>query len=100
MLAKRVVRLLLRRSTELAAVEQETLQVLLQLHPHLAVVYQLTQGFMSMLSQHQAESLDSWLTAVQGCRIAELERFGRGIEQDKAAVVAGLTLPYSNDHVA
>jgi transposase len=63
-------------------------------------VYQLIQGFLSMLYQQQAESLDTWLAAVQGCGIAELERFGRGIEQDKAAVVAGLTLPYSNDHVA
>jgi transposase len=96
LLAKRVVRLLLRRSTELTAIEQETLQVLRQMHPHMKIVYQLTQGFMSMLHQHQAELLDTWLTAVQGCGIAELERFGRGIEQDKAAVSAALTLPYSN----
>ena len=51
---------------------------------------------MSMLYQQHAESLDPWLVAVQGCGIAELERFGRGIEQEKAAVLAGLTLPYSN----
>jgi len=70
--------------------------MLRQLHPHLERVYQLTQGFMSMLHQHQAELLETWLAAVQSCGIAELERFGRGIEQDKAAVSAALTLPYSN----
>jgi len=59
-------------------------------------VYQIAQGFMSMLYQHQAESLDRWLATVQGCGIGELARFGRGIEQDKAAVSAGLTSPYSN----
>ena len=96
LLAKRAVRLLLRRSTALTPGEQETLQMLRQLHPHLERVYQLTQGFISMLHQHQAELLETWLAAVQSCGIAELERFGRGIEQDKAAVSAALTLPYSN----
>lgn len=33
-------------------------------------------------------------------RTQKFERLGRGIEQDYVAVVAGLTLPYSNDHVA
>ncbi len=99
-LAKRAARLLLRRSTELTPTEQETVRILLQLHPPMQAVYQLTQGFMSMLFQHEAESMDTWLAAVHGCGIAELERFGRGIEQDKAAVLAGLTLPYSNGRVA
>jgi len=98
-LAKRASRLLLRRSTELTSTEQETLQMLRLMHPRLEVVYQLTQGFMSMLSHHQAEMLETWLTALRGCGIAELERFGRGIEQDKAAVTAALTLPYSNGMV-
>jgi len=88
LLAKRVVRLLLRGPTELTPVEQETLQMLRQMHPHVEVVYQFTQGFMSILKQHQAELLDTWLTAVRSC--------GRGIEQDKAAVSAALTLPCSN----
>lgn len=73
-MAKRAVRLLLRRSTALTAVEQETLQVLRQVHPRVELVSQLTQVFLSMLHEHQAELLDSWLTAVQGCGIAELER--------------------------
>jgi len=98
-LAKRAARLLLRRTTELTPVEQETLQKLRQMHPNMEAVYQLTQGFMSMLHQHQATSLDIWFDAVCSCGIAELERFGRGIEQDTSAVLAGLTLPYSNGMV-
>ena len=38
------------------------------------------------LKQQQAELLDPWLAAVRCCGIAELERFGRDIEQDKVAV--------------
>jgi len=96
LLRKRAVGLLLRRFAELTATEQESLYLLRQLHPQMEMLYQLSQDFMSMLYQHQAELLDSWLVRVQGCGIAELERFGRGIEQDKAAVLAGLALPYSN----
>jgi transposase len=51
---------------------------------------------MSLLKQGQVEFLDTWLAAARCCGIAEFERFGRGIEQDKAAVSAALTLPYSN----
>lgn len=50
----------------------------------------------SLLVSHQAELLDPWLATVENCGIAAFERLGRGIEQDDAAVVAGLTLPYSN----
>ena len=70
--------------------------MLLKAHPRLEVVYQLTQTFVSMFKQKQAELLDTWLAAVRCCGIAALERFGRGIEQDKAAVSAALTLVYSN----
>lgn len=40
--------------------------------------------------------MDTWLTCAASSGIVELERFGRGIEQDKAAVRAGLSLAYSN----
>jgi transposase len=44
--------------------------------------------------------LDAWIEAVQASQIPELQRFVTGIVKDKEAVVAGLTLAYSNDHVA
>jgi transposase len=96
LLAKRAVRLLLQDPAELTLAEQNTVQLLCKMHPRVEAIYQLIQGFMSMLKQQQAEFLDTWLAAVRCCGIAELERFGRGIEQDKAAVSAALTLPYSN----
>ena len=83
LLRRRAVRLLLRRSTALTPVEQETLQILRQMHPHLERVCQLAQDFMAMLHQHQAELLETWLAAVQSCGIAELERFGREFSRTK-----------------
>jgi transposase len=37
--------------------------------------------------------LDSWLSSVEESHLPELKSFARGIQQDKAAVLAGLTLP-------
>lgn len=40
--------------------------------------------------------MDAWLLAVKTSQIRDLQGFVLGIERDKAAVVAGLTLSYSN----
>jgi transposase len=61
--------------------------------------YQLVQTFMTMVHKRTGNQLDSWLEAVAHSQIAEVESFAAGIERDKAAVVAGLTLPYSQGQV-
>jgi hypothetical protein len=40
-----------------------------------------------------------WLSAVEASQIPELRRFAQGLLKDKSAVVAGLTLSYSNGPV-
>jgi transposase len=40
--------------------------------------------------------LDQWLTKVTASQIRELQSFVLGVERDKSAVVAGLTLPQNN----
>lgn len=49
-----------------------------------------------MLRKHEGERLDTWLASIHGSGLAERESFARGVEQDKAAVQAGLTLPINN----
>ena len=66
--------------------------MLCQMHPTIETAYQLAQDFLSMLVSHQAELLDTWLATVENCGVAAFERLGRGIEQDYAAVLDGLTL--------
>jgi transposase len=51
---------------------------------------------MQMLRQRSGERLDAWLGQVKASHIPELQRFVRSIQRDKPAVLAGLTLPYSN----
>ena len=38
----------------------------------------------------------AWLEKVRASQIRELQGFVSGVERDKAAVVAGLTLPHNN----
>jgi transposase len=45
-----------------------------------------------ILHQREGEKLDGWLTKSAASQIHELQSFVQGIERDKAAVVAGLTL--------
>lgn len=49
-----------------------------------------------MLRTLTGEALDAWLTQVSESQLPELQSFALGIEQDKVAVKAGLTLPHSN----
>ncbi|WP_040445485.1 ISL3 family transposase [Ktedonobacter racemifer] len=49
-----------------------------------------------MVRTRQGEQLDTWLAKVASSSLPEFQKFASGIERDKAAVIAGLTLPYSN----
>jgi transposase len=58
--------------------------------------YELVQQFTHMLHTRTGDQLDAWLEKVQESSIRELQGFVAGVERDKAAVVAGLTLPQNN----
>jgi transposase len=96
-LARHAVFLFLRRPTEeLSAEEQETLALLRSLHSEVNRAYELVQQFALMLRTRTGEQLDTWLEHVRASQIRELQGFVMSIERDKAAVVAGLTLPQNN----
>ena len=49
-----------------------------------------------MLHHREGAKLDDWLEKVRASHISALQRFVAGVERDKAAVVAGLTLLQNN----
>jgi transposase len=51
---------------------------------------------MHIIRYRDGEQLESWLEHMRNSRIRELQKLVRSIERDKAAVLAGLTLPHSN----
>jgi transposase len=52
-----------------------------------------------MMREQTGHQLDAWLSSAEASRLPELESFARGIQNDKAAVQAGLTLPWSTGPV-
>jgi transposase len=96
-LAQQAVFLFLRRPTEeLSSGEQETLALLRSLHSEVDQAYALVQQFAHLLRTRTGEKLDAWLSSVRASQIRELQGFVLSVERDKAAVVAGLTLPQNN----
>jgi transposase len=99
-LARQAMFLFLRQPETLSVLEQETLTQLRSLHTEVDQAYEFVQQFAQMLRQLSGQQLDSWLYRVKESRIREFQGFVAGVMKDKEAVVAGLTLPQSNDHVA
>jgi transposase len=84
------------RPEELETEEQAILTRLWLLHPEVDLAYKLVEQFARMLRTRTGEKLDAWLAQVADSRIPELLNFAKGIEQEKSAVVAGLTRPQNN----
>jgi transposase len=88
--------LFFRRSEDLKKEELASLQLLRQAHPHVERAYQLVETFLHMVRERTGEQLDAWLAAVQASHLEAFASFVTGVQQDKDAVLAGLTLPWSN----
>ena len=88
--------LFVRDPVDLDEQEQTTLTAICQASGTAQTTYQLVQEFRQILHHREGEKLDTWLEAVKASQIRELQSFVFGIERDKAAVVAGLTLPQNN----
>lgn len=91
--------LFMRHPDNLDEGERMDLAALRLAHPALEPGYRLTQDFLQMLRKREGERLDTWLTQVHESHLPELQSFASGVEQDKAAVQAGLTLPINNGQV-
>lgn len=76
--------------------EQATLSMICQASGIAKMTYQFVQEFRQMLHTLSGEKLDEWMAKVKASQIRELQSFVVGIERDKAAVIAGLTLPHNN----
>ncbi len=94
--AKEVVWLIVRAPTDLDEKGKKTLAALCQASETARIIYQLVQEFRHMLHHREGAKLDDWLSKVRASQIRELQSFVAGVERDKAAVVAGLTLPQNN----
>lgn len=98
--ANKATWLFIRNPKELSAEEAAELELICQRSATAERSYQLTQQFMTMLRLRRGQEFETWLQAVEASHIPQLSGFAHSLLKDKDAVVAGLTLSYSNDHVA
>ena len=94
--AKKVMWLFIRRFKDLDQKERKELAALRQASETAETLYLLVQQFLQMVRKLEGERLDAWLTAVAESQIEALQRFATGLEQDKAAVLMGLTRSHNN----
>jgi len=88
-----------RRPGNLDADEQLKLMQVRAACPHLDALRGHVEEFAKMLTGRHGERLDAWITAVRADDLPHLHAFANGLERDHAAVLAGLTLPYSSGAV-
>ena len=81
--------------SKLTKVQQQQIEQI-TFNEELRTVYLLSQEFVTLLKERQAEALDSWLKRAKESRVTELGSFVNGIRRDYAAVHAACSLPWSN----
>jgi transposase len=72
---------------------------LTEVDPSIAQAYDLSQAFLTLVRERRGDELKSWMTEAMQRGSEALVRFARGLQEDLAAVRAGLTLPWSNGPV-
>jgi transposase len=78
---------------------QRYLDQLYQMDPDLARAHELSHAFLTMVRERRGTDLEAWMAEAMHSGIGELARFARGLQEDLAAVTAGLTLDWSNGPV-
>jgi transposase len=78
---------------------QTYLDQLCQVEASVARADALSQAFLTLVRERRGDELEAWMTEAIESRITELARFARGLQEDLAAVKAGLTLEWSNGPV-
>jgi hypothetical protein len=92
--------LVLRQPAHLTAGEQALLDRLPQAHPAFAQAMALAQGFAQLLRARQPERLEAWLQHAATSSLTAFRRIAKSFQRDYAAIKAGVTLPWSTEHIA
>ena len=91
--------LCLRPPDQLDHNEREALQEILEDDERLACGYDLLQRFRRLIARRSVRDLDQWLEDATASELRPFASLAHGIQMDRAAVVNGLTLPWSTGPV-
>jgi transposase len=91
--------LLVQPHGKLSASQQHLIKELCVAHPTLQTLYELVQFFGKLVRHREGERLAEWQEAAQASGLSEVARFALGLDRDRDAVIAGLTLVINNGMV-
>jgi transposase len=97
--ARRISWFLLREPASLSAAEQRALTAIHAAAPDLATVQPLVHQFHQLVKERDATAFTAWREQALGSTLPELNSFITGLDRDREAVEAALTLPWSNGPV-
>jgi transposase len=93
---RRLVSWLMTRPDKLPTHHSSHLDDLIAACPQLTTLAERMREFAAILTARRGQDLDAWMTTVEADDLPALHAFVHGLRMDLPAVVAGLTLPYSN----
>ncbi len=97
--ANYAVRLLFKEQDTLTDKQQNALERMLNANSDIRQAYNFGQSFVGMVKYGLSKSLDPWLEAAIASGVAELRNFAGSLARDRDAVLAALSLPWSNGQV-
>ncbi|AKL64270.1 ISL3 family transposase [Streptomyces sp. Mg1] len=87
---------ILRRPETLSETEHLQLKNVRANCPEIDALTRHVRSFATMLTERQGERLPDWLDAVRQDDLPSLHTLAAGIDRDRDAVIAGLTLPWNS----
>ncbi|AOR29713.1 hypothetical protein BFF78_00135 [Streptomyces fodineus] len=87
---------ILRRPEKLSESEQLQLETVSANCPEIAALTCHVRSFATMLTERQGERLSGWLDAVRQDDLPSLRTLAAGLERDRDAAIAGLTMPWNS----
>ncbi|MDQ1013207.1 transposase [Streptomyces sp. V4I23] len=95
---RRLARMLLTRPDNLKTEHHDLLARLTAACPEMTQLAPHTADFAQLLTPREGntDALSRWIIQVRATDLPHLHSFARGLDRDRDAVIAALTLPYSN----
>jgi transposase len=95
---RRLARMLLTRPDSLNAEHRDLLARLTAACPEMSQLAASIAAFAELLTPRTEndDGLSRWIAQVRAADLPHLQAFARGLDRDRDAVIAALTLPYSN----
>lgn len=97
--SRRLAWFLVRDPSSLNTKEQTVLAQVKELCQEASTAYNLVHNFHRIVKGRLAHELDTWLKAATDSGIQAMQNFAVGIEKDKAAIEAALSMEWSNGQV-